>query len=69
MSYCGKVAVHPTPLTNLTELFERTTVGPVPGQIVMLGGLLFHGTWLAIALITLQVEKRHRRPGALIAIA
>lgn len=69
VSYCGKVAVHPTPLTNLTELFERTTVGPVPGQIVMLGGLLFHGTWLAIALITLQVEKRHRRPGALIAIA
>jgi uncharacterized membrane protein len=67
-AYIGKLAIHPTPLTSLGEFFERAAIGPVSGVAVIAFGVLFHGTWLAIAVFTLRHEIRNRRKGALIAI-
>jgi uncharacterized membrane protein len=67
-AYIGKLAIDPTPLTGMAEFFERAAIGPVPGTITIVLGLMFHGTWLAIAVLTLRHELRNRRKTALIAI-
>ena len=56
-SYIGKLAIHPAPITSLSELLERATIGPMPGAAVLLCGLAFHGGWMAIALLTLRSRR------------
>jgi uncharacterized membrane protein len=53
VAYAGKLLIHPVPITSFEELWARATIGPVPGQLVLLAGLLFHGSWLALALLSL----------------
>lgn len=60
VAYYGKLAIHPYAATNLTEFLDRATVGPIPGLFVVLAGILFHGTWIVIALVTLRTEHRRR---------
>ncbi|MCL5777651.1 DUF2270 domain-containing protein [Limibaculum sp. FT325] len=69
IAYYGKLAIHPTPLEYGAQIFERATIGPVPGELVVLAGILFHGGWVALALVTLRIERRYRRADKLIAIA
>ncbi len=69
IAYCGKLAIHPTPLTHLGELIQRAAIGAIPGEVVLLAGVLFHACWMGIAYITLTIERRYRKPGALISIA
>jgi len=52
----------------MAEFFERAAIGPMPGVVTFVMGVLFHGTWLAIAVFTLRHELRNRRKTALIAI-
>lgn len=61
-SYIGKLMIHPTPLESLDELWERATIGPVPGQMVLLAGLAFHATWLTVAFITYRSRRGADRP-------
>jgi uncharacterized membrane protein len=69
IAYYGKLAIHPTPLTDLAELWERAAIGPVPGGLVIAGGVVFHGGWLLFALLTLRVEAASRKErGSLIAM-
>jgi len=68
VAYLGKLAIHPTPLSSWDELVARAAIGPLSGELVLAVGVLFQGSWLAIAMLTLQVERRNRRKGALIAI-
>ena len=42
VSYIGKLTIHPQPIASLDELLARATIGPVPGQLVLLAGLVFH---------------------------
>lgn len=70
VAYYGKLAIHPVPIENLDQLIARAAIGPIPGLIVVLAGVAFHGGWIALALATLRIERRdRRRRGALIAIA
>lgn len=61
IAYCGKIAIHPTPLTSMQELMARAAVGPIPGELIILAGFVFHGTWATVALVTLQLEIESRR--------
>ena len=61
IAYYGKLAIHPEPLTNLAELWERAAIGPIPGGLVIAAGVLFHGGWAVFALITLRIEITSRR--------
>jgi len=56
-SYIGKLLIHPTPIASLDEFFARATIGPVPGQLVLLAGLVFHATWLTIAVMTYRSRR------------
>jgi uncharacterized membrane protein len=56
-SYVGKLLIHPTSIGSVDEFFARATIGPVPGQLVLLAGLLFHGTWITVALMTYRSRR------------
>ena len=68
IAYLGKIFIHPAPLQNLAQVFERAAIGPVPGGVVIVVGVLFHATWFGIAFWTLLGERRSRRQGRLVAI-
>lgn len=61
VAYYGKLAVHPTPLVALADLPGRAAVGPIPGWLVILAGVLFHGGLTVFALLTLRLQTRRRR--------
>jgi uncharacterized membrane protein len=69
VAYYGKLVIHPAAIDSVGELFRRAAIGPIPGEVVVAAGVLFHGGWLSFALITLLIERRHRRRDALISIA
>lgn len=53
-SYFGKLLIHPDPIVSIQELWDRATIGPVPGQLVLLAGIVFHGSWMVVAFVTLK---------------
>jgi uncharacterized membrane protein len=57
VSYWGKIGIHPTPIASLQELWTRTAVGPLPGQIVLLLGTIFYLGLLGLGLGTLPRQK------------
>jgi uncharacterized membrane protein len=56
-AYLGKLAIHPLPIASFQQLWMRATIGPVPGQLVLLAGLAFHGGWIALAFLTLRGRR------------
>jgi len=50
-----KIGLHPEPLASLAQFLERAQVGPLPGHIVLLIGLVFNG-----ALVGITVYARHK---------
>ncbi len=56
IAFAGKLAVHPTPVTSLQEALGRADVGPLPGVVVVLTGILYILTWSAIAFWSYRVD-------------
>ena len=54
ISYAAKICIHPTPVRSLAQLWERAAIGPVPGEVVLIIGVLFHAGLIALALLTLK---------------
>jgi len=65
VSYAGKLLIHPEPIASLDQLWARATIGPVPGQIVLLAGVAFHASWMAIAVLTLKSGRGRGQTRAL----
>jgi len=61
VAYYGKLAIHPVPLANLTDFVERAAIGPIPGLYVIIAGILFHGSWVVFAFVTLRLDQIYRR--------
>ena len=61
VAYYGKLAIHPTPISSLADIWARAAVGPIPGELVVLAGVVFHGGWLIFALVTLRMQTRRRQ--------
>jgi uncharacterized membrane protein len=61
LAYYGKLAIHPTQLSALSELWERAAVGPVPGHVVVAAGVVFHLGWMLFAYVTLRRDQRSWR--------
>lgn len=57
IAYFGKIFIHPTPLTETSQFWERTAVGPIPGVVVIICGALFICGWVGIALTTLYLDR------------
>jgi uncharacterized membrane protein len=58
LAYYGKLAIHPTPLSALSELWARAAVGPIPGEVVVSAGVLFHVGWIVFAFVTRRLDVR-----------
>lgn len=56
-AYLGKLLIHPTAAQSVAQVLQRATIGPVPGQYVLLAGLVFHGGWVALAILTLRARR------------
>jgi len=42
---------------SVDEFLARATIGPVPGLLVLLAGLLFHAIWITVALMTYRSRR------------
>lgn len=61
IAYYGKVAVHPKPITSLSELWARAAVGPIPGGLMVVCGLLFYVSLALLAISTFWMDRaRHK---------
>jgi uncharacterized membrane protein len=61
IAYYGKLAIHPSPLNGLADIWQRAAIGPIPGGWVVVAGVLFHGSWAVFALVTWRIEVAARR--------
>lgn len=61
IAYYGKVLIHPVPIQSLDQLWERTAVGPVPGQVVVAAGIIFNLLWITFAAMHLVLDARRHR--------
>ena len=61
VAYYGKLAIHPTPLHTLPQLWTRAAVGPIPGEVVVGAGLVFHLGWMIFGYLTLRRDQRSWR--------
>lgn len=57
ISYTAKICIHPTPVRSLDELWEHASIGPLPGQVVLAVGVLFHAGLVALAVLTLKGQR------------
>jgi uncharacterized membrane protein len=63
IAYFGKIIIHPTPVASLDQLWQRAAVGPIPGELMVAGGLLYNGACIAIALTTIYFDRMKHRSG------
>jgi uncharacterized membrane protein len=63
LAYYGKLAIHPTAMTSMADLWQRAAIGPIPGEFVVAAGVLFHGSWIVIGAWTLYEERHHAAYG------
>ena len=70
VAYYGKLAIHPVEASSVAQFVDRAAIGPIPGILVVLAGIVFHAGWVIVALLTLHIERRYRtRQRKLISIA
>jgi len=58
LAYYGKLAIHPTPLHSVSQLWTRAAIGPIPGEIVVAAGVLFHLSWMIFGYTALRRDQR-----------
>jgi uncharacterized membrane protein len=61
IAYFGKIIIHPTPVESLDQLWQRAAIGPIPGELIVAGGVLYNGACIAIALTTMHLDRRKHR--------
>jgi uncharacterized membrane protein len=64
ISYMGKLLVHPTSLRTVDQLWERSALGPIPGQLIIAMGLVFYGALTVLGLVTLLQSRATGRAHA-----
>jgi uncharacterized membrane protein len=57
VSYVAKICIHPQPVTSLDEFWQHAAIGPLPGQVVLIIGFLFHASLVLLAVLTLKGQQ------------
>jgi uncharacterized membrane protein len=69
LAYYGKIAIDPTPVTGLSQMVQRASLGPIPGELILLGGIIFSGAWITFAIVTFFLDRaKHGRGPARVAM-
>jgi uncharacterized membrane protein len=56
IAWFTKVAIHPQAIDSLEAFVARAALGPVPGWLMLLMGVLFNGSWVVVALLTARLH-------------
>ena len=65
VSYLAKICIHPQPITSLDEFWQHAAIGPLPGQVVLTIGLVFHASLVLLAVLTLKGQQAAGRVEAM----
>lgn len=57
ISWIVKIALHPSPTQDLAVMLDRAGMGPVPGLVVLLTGIVFNGILFMIGLFTTGLQR------------
>ncbi len=60
LAWILKLVLHPTQVSSFSEFVSRSSIGPLPGEVVMAAGALFY---LAITLTTVLTAGLHQASG------
>ena len=64
LAYLGKLIVHPAPVANLSSFVARADIGPIPGWLILLLGLVYILTFVGLAIwVTVNDARRSRAAG------
>lgn len=66
LSYLGKLAIHPTPVSSLDDMVDRAQIGPVDGTLVFVVFVVFYLGLLVFALWSLKDQKAVGRAHTLV---
>jgi uncharacterized membrane protein len=56
-SWASKIWLFPQPAVSWNEIFERSAIGPVPGDVMILLGLGLYAFLLVVALATISMNR------------
>ena len=51
------------PVSSLSELVQRASLGPIPGELMLLAGVIFTVGWISFAVITYFLDRAKHGPG------
>jgi uncharacterized membrane protein len=60
VSWFIKIGLHPYPLTSWQEFIQRSTIGMIPGEIVIMGGAIFY---LGLIVLAVWTARFHQASG------
>ena len=61
VSYAAKICIHPTPIRSLNDLWDHAAIGPLPGEVVLTIGILFHAALITLGILTLKGQQADGR--------
>lgn len=56
-SWVAKSWLFPRPITTLGEFIQRSSIGPIPGEVVLALGFVFHFALILVALVTISMTR------------
>ncbi len=68
LAYYGKLAIDPVPISSLSELVERAKIGPIPGELMLLAGVIFISSWITFAVVTFFLDRAKHGSGYRVAM-
>jgi len=51
------------PISSFSELVQRASLGPIPGELMLLAGVVFTAGWIGFAAITYFLDRAKHGPG------
>ncbi|MBN1658563.1 MAG: DUF2270 domain-containing protein, partial [Anaerolineae bacterium] len=57
MAWLSKVWLHPTPATSWPLFLQRAEIGTIPGQIVIVAGVVVNALFFLMALLTVGLQR------------
>lgn len=58
-----KITIHPTTIKSFSDILTRATVGPIPGWMMLLFGVIFNGSLIGVAILSAIPASLHTASG------
>lgn len=61
LAYVGKLIVHPIPAISVRDFITRADIGPIPGELVLIGGGVYIATGIGLVLWVNRIDRQRTR--------